>query len=62
MELPIIRVVHPAYHSGPNLGLGGVRGVVWVGGGGYQGSFFPSASLLLSCVLVFANSAGYVIA
>lgn len=63
-ELPIIKVVHPAYHALPN--------------GGHP-SFCPSGNLRLSCVLVFAtvktdqlgpsfsttthrHSAGYVIA
>lgn len=45
-ELPMIKVVHPAYHCLPNGG---------------QGSFFPSASLRLSWERVLANSAGYVI-
>lgn len=39
-ELPIMLVVQPAYHSLPNLG---------------HGSFFPSASLRLSCVRVLAT-------
>lgn len=47
IELPIMSVVHPAYHCLPNGG---------------HGSFLPSASLRLSCVRVFANSAGYVTA
>jgi hypothetical protein len=45
-ELPMIKVVHPAYHCLPNGG---------------HGSFFPSGNLRLSCDRVFANSAGYVI-
>lgn len=40
IELPIMSVVHPAYHCLPNGG---------------HGSFFPSASLRLSCVRVFAT-------
>lgn len=39
-ELPIISVVHPAYHCAPNGG---------------QGSFFPSGRRRLSCVLVLAT-------
>jgi hypothetical protein len=39
-ELPMISVVHPAYHCRPNGG---------------QGSFWPSASLRLSCVRVLAT-------
>lgn len=39
--LPMIRVVQPAYHCDPNGG---------------HGSFCPSASLRLSCVLVFATT------
>ena len=39
--LPMISVVHPAYHCDPNGG---------------HGSFCPSASLRLSCVLVFATA------
>lgn len=42
-ELPMMSVVQPAYHCGPNGG---------------QGSFLPSASRRFSCVRVFANSAG----
>jgi hypothetical protein len=41
IELPIMRVVHPAYHCLPNGG---------------HGSFLPSANLRLSCVRVFATS------
>ena len=41
-ELPMIRVVHPAYHCLPNGG---------------HGSFFPSANLRLSCVRVLATIA-----
>jgi hypothetical protein len=40
-ELPMIRVVQPAYHCFPNGG---------------HGSFFPSANLRLSCDRVFATS------
>jgi hypothetical protein len=40
-ELPIMFVVHPAYHSLPNLG---------------HGSFWPSANLRLSCVRVLATA------
>jgi hypothetical protein len=40
-ELPMIRVVQPAYHCLPNGG---------------HGSFFPSANLRLSCDRVFATS------
>lgn len=39
---PMISVVQPAYHCDPNGG---------------HGSFCPSASLRLSCVLVFATAA-----
>jgi hypothetical protein len=39
-ELPMIRVVQPAYHCFPNGG---------------HGSFFPSANLRLSCDRVFAT-------
>jgi hypothetical protein len=39
-ELPMIRVVHPAYHCFPNGG---------------HGSFLPSANLRLSCDRVFAT-------
>jgi hypothetical protein len=39
-ELPIIKVVQPAYHCLPNGG---------------HGSFFPSGSLRLSCDRVFAT-------
>lgn len=39
-ELPMMSVVQPAYHCGPNGG---------------QGSFLPSARRRLSCVLVFAT-------
>jgi hypothetical protein len=46
-ELPMIKVVHPAYHCRPNGG---------------HGSFLESGNRRLSCVRVFANSAGYVIA
>lgn len=42
-ELPMMSVVHPAYHCGPNGG---------------QGSFLPSASRRLSCVLVLATAPG----
>ena len=41
-ELPMMSVVHPAYHCGPNGG---------------HGSFLPSASRRLSCVLVLATVA-----
>lgn len=47
MLLPMMRVVQPAYHCAPKGG---------------KGSFWPGASRELSCVRVFANSAGYVIA
>lgn len=40
IELPMMSVVHPAYHCLPNGG---------------HGSFFPSASRRLSCVRVFAT-------
>lgn len=40
-ELPMIKVVQPAYQAGPNGG---------------QGSFFPSASLRFNCVRVFATT------
>lgn len=40
-ELPIIRVVHPAYHALPNGG---------------HGSFAESANLRFNCVLVFATT------
>lgn len=47
IELPMMSVVHPAYHSlEGNLG---------------NGSFCESGSLWFSCDLVFANSKGYVI-
>ena len=46
-EFPIISVVHPAYQALPNFG---------------HGSFPLSGNLLFSCVRVFANSNGYVIA
>lgn len=39
-EFPIMSVVHPAYHCGPNGG---------------HGSFLPSASRRFSCVLVLAT-------
>jgi hypothetical protein len=39
-ELPMIRVVHPAYHCLPNGG---------------HGSFFPSGNRRLSCDRVFAT-------
>lgn len=42
-ELPMMSVVHPAYHCGPNGG---------------HGSFLPSASRRLSCVLVLATAPG----
>ena len=41
-ELPMIKVVHPAYHCLPNGG---------------HGSFWPAANLRLSCVLVLATAA-----
>jgi hypothetical protein len=44
-ELPMIRVVQPAYHCLPNGG---------------HGSFLPSASLRLSCDRVFATVEGQV--
>lgn len=40
-ELPMISVVQPAYHARPNGG---------------QGSFWPSGSRRLSCVLVLATA------
>ncbi len=40
-ELPMMSVVQPAYHARPNGG---------------QGSFCPSGSRRLSCVLVFATA------
>src|ERR1044071_2398403 len=40
-ELPMIRVVHPAYHCRPNGG---------------HGSFWPSANLRLSCGRVLATA------
>jgi hypothetical protein len=42
-ELPMINVVHPAYHCLPNGG---------------HGSFCPSANLRLSCVRVLATVSG----
>src|SRR5438874_1663633 len=42
-EFPMISVVHPAYHCLPNGG---------------QGNFLESGNLRLSCMRVFANSAG----
>jgi hypothetical protein len=39
-ELPMISVVHPAYHCEPNGG---------------HGSFWPAANLRLSCVRVLAT-------
>ena len=42
-ELPMINVVHPAYHAFPNGG---------------QGSFAASGNLRFNCVLVFATMAG----
>jgi hypothetical protein len=45
-ELPMIRVVQPAYHCLPKGG---------------QGSFFPSGNLRLSCVRVFATAVGQVL-
>lgn len=39
-EFPMMSVVHPAYHCGPNGG---------------HGSFLPSARRRLSCVLVLAT-------
>ena len=39
-ELPMIRVVHPAYHCLPNGG---------------HGSFFPSANRRFNCDRVFAT-------
>ena len=44
-ELPMINVVQPAYHCRPNGG---------------HGSFLESGNRRLSCMRVFANSAGYV--
>lgn len=41
-ELPMINVVHPAYHCLPNGG---------------HGSFWPAANLRLSCVRVLATAA-----
>jgi hypothetical protein len=47
MLLPMIKVVHPAYHCFPNGG---------------KGSFCPAARREFNCVRVLANSAGYVMA
>lgn len=44
IELPITRVVHPAYHALPN--------------GGHP-SFSPVGRRLLSCILVFATVGGH---
>ncbi len=46
-EFPIINVVHPAYHAFPKGG---------------HGNFAASGNRRFNCILVFANSAGYVIA